>query len=169
MDGGGGVADASLLLSLGEASALHVLWDDPDRTWYVTPVARSEVKSDPTRSELSRAILSGRLATAELDTDSDHELRLFARWSDLVDAGEAEAIAVALGRGWVVGLEDLFAQRRVTDAAGAAHWVNAATLLVNAVNHGRMSAADADAIFVRLDCYSGYRKLGIITLKDLTS
>lgn len=164
---GGGVADASLLLSLGEASALHLLWDDPDRIWYVTPIGRSEVKSDPTRSELSRAILSGRLATTELDTDSDHELRLFARWSDLVDAGEAEAIAVALARGWVVGLEDLFAQRRVTDAAGEAHWVNAAALLLRATDHGRMSMANADAIFVRLDCYRGYRKRGIASLKDL--
>lgn len=164
---GGGVADASLLLSLGEASALHLLWADPDRTWHVTPIARSEVRSDPARSELSRAILSGRLATTELDTDSDQELRLFARWSDLVDPGEAEAIAVALARGWVVGLEDLFAQRRVTNEAGAANWVNAATLLVTAITNKRMSIGEADAIFVRLDCYSGYSKRGITSLRDL--
>lgn len=163
----GAVADTSLLLSLGEASALHLLWDDPGRTWHITPIARSEVKSDPTRSELSRAILNGRLATTELDTDSDQELQLFARWSDLVDPGEAEAIAVALARGWVVGLEDLFAQRRVTEMAGASHWVNAATLLVAAVDEGRKSIAEADAVFVQLDCYSGYRKRGITSLRDL--
>lgn len=166
---GGGVADASLLLSLGQASALHLLWDDPDRTWHITPIARSEIRSEPTRSDLSRAILNGRLAPAELDTDSDQELRLFAHWSDLVDPGEAEAIAVALSRGWVVGLEDLFAQRRVTAEAGAARWVNAATLLLAAVNQGRNSIAEADAIFVRLDCYGGYRKRGITSLKDLSA
>lgn len=165
---GSGVADASLLLSLGEASALQLLWEDPGRIWHVTPIARSEVKKDPTRSELSRAILSGRLAAAELDTDSEEEGRLFAHWSDLVDAGEAEAIAVALARGWVVGLEDLFAQRCVTREAGEAHWLNAATLLLSAARSRRMSMADADAIFVRLDCYSGYRKRGIRSLRDLT-
>lgn len=165
---GHGVADASLILSLGEASALHLLWGDRDQIWHVTPIARSEVKRDPTRSELSDAILSGHLATAELDTDSEEELRLFAHWSDLLDAGEAEAIAVALARGWVVGLEDLFAQRCVTREAGEAHWVNAATLLLSATRSGRMSMADADAIFVRLDCYSGYRKRGIRSLRDLT-
>jgi predicted nucleic acid-binding protein len=164
---GGGVADASLLLSLGEASALHLLWDDPDRTWHITPISRGEVKSDPTRSELSRAILNGRLATTELDTDSHHELRLFAHWSDMVDPGEAEAIAVALSRGWVVGLEDLYAQRRVSAEAGTNHWVNAATLLLAAVKRGRISIAEADAIFVRLDCYGGYRKRGITSLRDL--
>jgi predicted nucleic acid-binding protein len=165
---GSGVVDASLLLSLGEASALHLLWDDPGRIWHVTPIARIEVQRDPTRSELSRAILSGRLATAELDTDSEEELRLFAHWSDLVDAGEAEAIAVALARGWVVGLEDLFAQRCVTREAGEAHWVNAAGLLLTATRGGRMSMADADAVFLRLDCYSGYRKRGIRSLRDLS-
>lgn len=163
----GGVADASLLLSLGEAGALDLLFNDPDRTWHITPITRGEVRSEPTRSELSRAILNGRLATAELDTDSKQELRLFAYWSDLVDPGEAEAIAVALARSWVVGLEDLFAQRRVTDEAGAGHWVNAATLLLEAVEQGRRSVAEADAIFVRLDCYGGYRKRGITSLKDL--
>lgn len=165
---GSGVADASLLLSLGEASALHLLWEDPDWTWYVTPIARGEVRRDPTRSELSRAILAGRLAVAELDTDSEEELALFAQWSDLVDAGEAEAIAVSLARGWVVGLEDLFAQRCVTREAGKAHWVNAAGLLLRAIHAGRMSIAEADAVLVRLDCYSGYRKRGINSLKDVS-
>jgi hypothetical protein len=162
-----GIADASLLLSLGAASALHLLWNDPDHAWHVTPIARGEIRSDPTRSEISRALLNGRLATAELDTDSAAELQLFAHWSSVVDAGEAEAIAVALSRGWVVGLEDLAAQRQVTRAAGAEHWVNSATLLVAAVGQGRLSITEADALFVRLDCYSGYRKRGIATLKGL--
>lgn len=165
---GNGVADASLLLSLGEASALHLLWEDSDWTWHVTPIARSEVRTDPTRSELSRAILAGRLPATELDTDSDDELRLFAHWSDVVDPGEAEAIAVALARGWVVGLEDLYAQRCVTRQAGEARWMNAAGLLLRATQAGRMSMADADAVFVRLDCYSGYRKRGISSLRNLS-
>jgi uncharacterized protein (DUF849 family) len=165
---GSGVADASLLLSLGEASALHLLWEDPGWTWHVTHIARGEVRRDPTRSELSHAILAGRLAATELDTDSEEELRLFAHWSDVVDPGEVEAIAVALARGWVVGLEDLFAQRCVTRQAGEAHWVNAAGLLLRATHAGRMSIADADAVFVRLDCYSGYRKRGISSLRNLS-
>lgn len=161
------VADASLLLSLGGVSALHLLWDDPAHTWHVTPVGRDEVQSEPTRSDVSRAILSEHLAIAELDTDSAQELHLFAHWTRLVDGGEAEAISVALSRGWIVGLEDLFAQRRVTAEAGSENWVNAATLLVAAVKQGRMSLTQADAIFVRLDCYAGYRKRGVLTLGGL--
>lgn len=161
------VADASLLLSLGGASALTLLWEDPEHTWYITPIGRSEVKSDPTRAEISRAILKGQMATTELDTDSHRELGLFAHWSDLVDPGEAEAIAVALSRGWVVGLEDLFAQRQVSREAGTDRWINAAALLVAAVRDGRKSVTEADAVFARLDCYGGYRKRGIASLRDL--
>ncbi|MGK7313269.1 MAG: hypothetical protein ACN0LA_13625 [Candidatus Longimicrobiales bacterium M2_2A_002] len=162
-----GVADASLLLSLGGVSELDLLWDDPDLDWHLTPIARGEIQSEPTRTEISHAILDGKLATTELDTDSEKELSLFVRWSRLVDAGEAEAIAVALARGWVVGVEDLFAQRKVTSEAGSDQWVNVATLLVAAVRQGRMRLPEADAIFVRLDCYAGYRKRGVNSLSDL--
>lgn len=162
-----GVADASLLISLGAASALELLWGDRDLVWHIPPIARGEIQSEPTRSELSRAILDGRLITTELDTDSEEELQLFARWTTLVDAGEAEAIAVALARDWVVGLEDLFAQRRVTRDSGTEHWINAAALLLAAVRQGRKNMSEADAIFVRLDCYTGYRKRGITSLSDL--
>lgn len=161
------VVDASLLLTLGEAAALHLLWDDAHHDWHVTPIARGEVLSEPTRSEISRALLNGHLAVTELNTESEIELRAFARWSDCVDAGEAEAIAVATTRGWIVGLEDLFAQRRLTREAGAGTWVNAASLLISAVKDGALSLSAADAIFVRLDCYPGYRKRGVSSLADL--
>jgi hypothetical protein len=166
--GRNGVVDASLLLSLGGASALQLLWDDPQHVWHITPIARGEIQSEPARSEISRAILNGRLATAELDTDSKIELQIFARWSGLVDPGEAEAIAVAISRDWVIGLEDLFAQRRVTQEAGRRHWINAAALLIAAVEQTRMTLSEADAIFVRLDCYPGYRKRGVVRLADLS-
>lgn len=67
----------------------------------------------------------------------------------------------------MVGIEDLFAQRRVTSEAGSDKWVNVATLLVAAVRQGRMRLPEADAIFVRLDCYPGYRKRGVNSLSDL--
>jgi hypothetical protein len=39
--------------------------------------------------------------------------------------------------------------------------------LVAAVRSGLRSPSDADAIFKRLDCYSGYVKRGITSLSDL--
>ena len=162
-----GVLDASLLLSLGDASALDQLWSDPHHRWHVTPISRSEVASEPTRTEVSRAILNGWLRPTELDMDSPKELTALAYWTRCVDPGEAEAIAIATSRGWVVGIEDLAAQRRLTRETGSHRWINAAGLLMAAVRAGQLPLALADAIFVRLDCYSGYRKRGIVRLSDL--
>ena len=162
------VLDTSLILSLGGASALDLLSDDPAHTWHITPIVRGEVISQPTRSQISRAILEGDLVTMELDTDSADEMKAFVEWSRSVDPGEAEAIAVGLTRSWTIGIEDRFAQRRLTSAVGPAAWVNTAGLLLAAVRSGIRSLSDADAIFTRLDCYSGYVKRGITSLSDLT-
>ena len=160
-----GTVDTSILLTLGEASALSLLWEEPRYVWHITPIVRSEVTTEPTRGELSRALLDGALSATELDPDSEEELQIFARRTGTVDAGEAEAIAVAVSRGWVVAIEDRYAQRRLREAR--VPWVNSATLLLDAVRDGRMSLSEADATFVRLDCYPGYRNRGVRSLADL--
>lgn len=162
-----GVVDASLLLSLSSASSLNLLWNDPHHDWHLTPLVRNEIQREPARSEVSNAVLDGRLGLAELAMESSDESGAWARWSGIVDPGEAEAIAVATTRGWVVGIEDRFAQRRLTEAAGPESWVNAATLLVSAIEEGRLSLPSADLIFQDLDCYPGYAKRGITSVADL--
>jgi predicted nucleic acid-binding protein len=146
---------------------LHVLWEDPDHTWHITPVVRGEILSEPTRSEVSRAVLNGNLVRTELDMESNVELTALARWSTVVDPGEAVAIALAASRGWVVGIEDLFAQRRLTEEVGAQGWLNAAGLLVAAVHRDRITLSDAGAILRRLDSYPGYEKRGVSELWKL--
>lgn len=163
----GAVVDASLLLTLGDASALHLLWDDPRYVWHVTPIVRAELLSEPTRTEIANALLRGQLAATEIDVRSPAEMAALAHWSRALDAGEAEAIAVAVSRGWIIGIEDLFAQRKLTATHGSATWVNAATLLLHAIDDGRLRLGDADSLFRRLDCYAGYVKRGITSLAQL--
>lgn len=161
------VADASLLLTLGDAGVLDLLWDDQRHRWHVTPIVRGEIRSEPTRTGIANAILNGRLVGAEIDTRSGAELAELARWSRMVDAGEAEVIAIGVSRGWIVGIEDLFAQRKLTAARGTAAWINAATLLLHAVQDRRLRMTEADRIFQRLDCYAGDVKRGVKSLTAL--
>lgn len=162
-----GVLDASLILTLSDARSLSLLWQDPELRWHVSPLVRDEILSEPARSELSAAILKGRLGLTELDTRSEAELAAFGEWSGVVDAGEAEAIAIGICREWVVGIEDRYAQRQLTRRAGPGAWMNAAGLLVRAERGGRMTLGDANAVFVSLDCYAGYRKRGVLGLEEL--
>jgi predicted nucleic acid-binding protein len=161
------VIDTSLILTLSGVGALEMLLSTSRQEWYVTPIVRGEVTRRETREIIDRAIAGGHLRLAEIDTMDQRQMDLWAEWEMVVDIGEAEAIALALTRTWIVCLEDRQAQRALDRKAGPGHWINAANLLLDAVADGVMSIADADAIFAALDSYPGYQKRGVSSLADL--
>jgi predicted nucleic acid-binding protein len=109
-------------------------------------------------------ILDAVIEPVELDSDDETGMALFAEWIDRVDAGEAESIAIALARGWLVGIEDLAAQRSLDRVFGPGRWINCANVLIAAVRANLIAPDDADAAFRRLDVFSGYAKRGIGSL-----
>lgn len=161
------VLDATLLITLGSAQALEVLTRSRLHSWHITPIVRGELRSDVTRRGAERAILEGSIATADLDLANDGEAAAWARWSRLVDPGEAEAIALAEVRGWKVAIEDLRARRAIDRELGVGRWLNCANLLLDGIRTRRLSEAEADAIFQGLDCYSSYVKRGVTSLGQL--
>lgn len=139
----------------------------PAFEWHITPIVRGEIKSAKTRYAVERAILDGAISTVAVGSDTPEELVLLSEWRELVDPGEAEAIAVALARDWIVGIEDLAAQRLLDRRCGPGRWTNCAAILVSVVNASTLTLDDADAIFRSLDVYEGYRRRGIENLKQL--
>jgi predicted nucleic acid-binding protein len=161
------VLDASLIFTLSSAGLLQRTLASSRYEWHITPLVRGEIVRRETRDVIDRAITSGDLLVTEIDTTDQIQLDAWAAWEQIVDIGEAEAIALALARGWVVGLEDRQAQRALDRTAGAGHWVNATNLLLDAAADGVMTFPEADAIFVTLDSFPGYKKRGIERLTDL--
>lgn len=161
------ILDASLILSLGKAGHLDLLFETTELHLYVAPTALDELLSPETRAPIDDAIADGRLQVLRITSDDADELVAITEWRELVDAGEAEAIGVALVRGWLVGLEDLAAQKYMARHGHAEAWVNCAQLLRMAISAGRLSVAEADAIFRSLDVYPGYARRGIISVADL--
>lgn len=159
--------DATLLITLGSAQALEVLTRSRLHAWRITPIVRGELRSDATRRGVERAILEGSIACVELDLADEREATAWARWSRLVDPGEAEVIAVAEVRGWKVAIEDLRARRAIERELGAGRWLNCANLLVDGIQSRRLGEGEADVIFQRLDCFSSYAKRGVTSLKQL--
>ncbi len=161
------IVDASVLLNLGPVRGLHVLLENGRYHWKVTPIVRGEVKHAESRMALERGILDGRIGIAELDTDSPREVALWGEWSRQLDPGEAEAVTLAIARGWLVAIEDRKGQRVLNEQLGAGRWINCANLLLDAVADDRMSMAAADELFGKLSCYPGYQRKGASSLRAL--
>lgn len=161
------VLDASLLIALGKAGQLELLRTVPGFQWRIGPITRGELVKPETKRPVEEMILDGVIQVVELDSDDEPRLELFAEWSEQVDAGEAESIALGLSNEWVIGLEDLAAQRKLDRAVGPGHWVNCANLLIASTKAGSLSLAEADAIFRSLDVFEGYAKRGITSLRHI--
>jgi predicted nucleic acid-binding protein len=161
------VLDASLVFTLSSAGILERSLISSRYEWHVTPLVRGEIVRRETRDVVDRAITSGRLRVAEIGVTDPVQLDAWVEWEQVVDIAEADAIALALARGWVVGLEDRQAQRALDRRIGAGRWINAANLLLDAVADDAMPLPEANAMFITLDSYPGYRKRGIERLTDL--
>lgn len=161
------VLDSSLLFTLGKAGRLDVLSKTASFEWHIGSIVRSELITSETRAPVERAIVDGRIRLAPLDSDSAEGMSLFAEWSERVDPGEAESIAIALANGWLVALEDRVAQRRIDREVGPGHWINCVNILLSAVRSHALTLVEADEAFAGLDVYSGYEKRGVRSLKDI--
>jgi predicted nucleic acid-binding protein len=162
------VADSSFLLSFGKAGELDLLAKAPQFQWRMTPIVRGELRTAPTRDAVEQLVLAGVISPIELDSDNETGLALLAEWSELVDPGEAESIAVALASGWLVAIEDLSARRLLERRVGPGHWINCADTLIAAVQAGLLSLGEADEIFRSLDVFHAYSKRGVATLVQLS-
>jgi predicted nucleic acid-binding protein len=161
------VIDMSLILTLSGVGALELCLSTSRYDWHVTPIVRAEATRRETREAIDRVIAAGYLCLAEIDTTDQSQMDEWAKWELVVDVGEAEAIALALVRHWVIGLEDRQAQRTLDREAGPGHWLNAVNLLLDAVADDVLILADADNLFTALDSYPGYKKRGVTSLADL--
>ncbi len=161
------VLDTSLILALSATGRLDLFLSNSRYNLVITPLVRGELVRRESRDPVDLAISIGHVTAAELDTASEREMILWSRWSRIVDAGEAEAIALAQGRGWLVALEDRQAQRAMDRDAGRGRWISCVNLLLDAVDDGVQSAEEAETLFQMLDSYPGYVKRGVTTLAVL--
>lgn len=161
------VLDASLILSIASANAFEVLWTHPGYMWQLSGIVRAELRQRTSRDPIDAAIAGGHIRLVELDTTDPSQMREWANWLERVDEGEAEAIAVASTRGWLIAIEDRQAQRAIDAKLAPGRWVNCGSLLIDAVTDKRLSVAAADKIFHDLDCHSSCARAGLETMAAL--
>jgi len=152
---------------LGKARRLDILTKATSFAWKIGDVTRLELRQAETREPVERLVLEQSIQVAEFDSSDIDGMTLFAEWSERVDPGEAEAIALALSRKWLVGLEDLDARRLLDRHAGPGRWINCANILIDAHRVGKLTIEDAETAFSSLDVYPSYVKSGVHKLSDL--
>lgn len=152
------MVDACLVISFGNAGRLDLLFSTPQRRIAITPVSAGEVVRPPASLALAEAIKAGDIAREAIDLDNPAEqdaLHAVNAIPAFRDRGEAEALALAVSRGWVVGSDDAAVRSYAMRAIGPARIAGALDFLVWAVRDGRLTSAGGEALLGALDVGPG--------------
>jgi len=147
------IADACLLITLGNANALWLLRDIPGWRVVTCPRAVAEVCRPPSNRELAAALEEGWIQLVAIEIESDRERLALVKYdamSAFRNRGDAEILALAEVRGYTVGSDD----RRVRSEAaglGADRLAGCVDLLVLAVRAGAVQQNEAQALLDRFD------------------
>jgi predicted nucleic acid-binding protein len=117
-----------------------------------------EVTRPPAVTALQRAIEDGSVGTTSIDMTLPAEQDALVRF-DRVPAfrgrGDAEVLAVAVERGYLICSDDPAVRRSATAELGRGRVAGSLDILVWAVSEKRLSVQDAEQLFHRLDVAPG--------------
>ncbi len=142
-DGTAVVLDATVLSNFASSDAVDWLVDECE-TLYTVPAVRNEL-IDGTEAgheflkPARRALDSGAIETMEFDSDLESP---FSAETDRLDAGEFEALMLAVEKEWTLATDD-GAARRAANSAGI-NVTGSVGLLVRGVDGGDLSVQSAN-------------------------
>jgi len=148
------IVDACTIITFGNVGRLDVV-DGLRAHRVVTGIrSRDEVRRDPAKQQVLDSISAGRIIVEQIDLTSSAEqdsLRDFDARPAFRNRGDAEVLALAERRGYVVASDDGAVSRIVRDRFGQDRLAGALDLLVWAVRENRIELQDAKALLATLD------------------
>lgn len=147
------VLDACLAITFGQQKRLKLITDSSRRI-VIGARAREEVERPPARTELDEALREGEVEVESIDLDEPDEQDALARYDAMPafrDRGDAEVIALAVTRGYIVGSDDQAIRRHVREDLGPTRIAGTLDVVVWAVRDGRMTLDDAMAFLRACD------------------
>jgi|GEM_PF-3488408 len=152
------VVDACTAITYAKVGRLDLVTGARGYRVVMAARARSEIRKEPARSHVAAAERAGDLTIEGVDLDAAEEVAALARY-DAKPAfrgrGEAEVLALAAARGYAVASDEVPVLHAARTEFGAERVYTAASLLRLAVREERISAADAEALFERMDVAPG--------------
>jgi predicted nucleic acid-binding protein len=141
------ITDTSTLVNFLRVGRVDLLAGLDSYRFVVTDHVRAEVTSHyPTQlSNFEFALLAGHVVEMTLDTPAD--LTVFAELKALrLGDGECASIAAALNRGLPLAIDDIRARKKAAARDPGLRLVDTVGLMVEAIQAGLLSVAEADAI-----------------------
>jgi hypothetical protein len=154
--------DACLAITFGNADRLGLLTNLRRHRIAIPPVALGEVQKPPARDRLLRAVRAGQIAVETLDLDLASERDALADFDSrpaFRGRGEAEVLAIARSRGYLVGSDERAVAAVVRQEFGAGRIAGTIDILVWAVREERLTSAEAELLLSQLDTGSGILKI----------
>jgi len=147
------VVDACLVITFGGTGQLDLV-SGGDHRVVIGKRASAEVIHAPARPQLDAALENGSIDLESVDLDREAEQEALARYDSFVafrNRGDAEVIALAATRGYIVGSDDAAVRRRVRADLGPERIAGTLDVVVWAIRDGRLSLAGADAFLTKCD------------------
>jgi predicted nucleic acid-binding protein len=154
------VLDACMIISFGNAGRLDLVDALRLDRVCVSARARSEVVRDPARAAMEASIAADRLCVETIDVENPAEqeaLQAYDARAAFRGRGDAEVLALAASRAYIVASDERAMRSAVLAAWGSHRLAGTADFIVWAVREGRLGAGDAEDALAQLD--SGARVL----------
>lgn len=151
--------DACLAITFGNAQRLDLITDLSTHRAAIGARARREVVKPPAPEELDRAVHSGTIEVVSVDLSNADEQQALARFDGLPafrGRGDAEVLALATTRGYLVGSDERAIRRVARQEVGRSRLVSTLDIIVLAARDGRISIREGRALLERLDVGPAY-------------
>ena len=156
------VIDACLAITFGNAQLLKLLTGLRLHRVAIARRALDEVTGPPAKEQLELAISQGAILPEAVDLSVPAEQEALSRFDArgaFRGRGDAEVLALAVARGWLVGSDEVAVQRAAVDEIGVARVAGTLDFLRWAVAENRLHLEDALAVLQSLDVGLGLLRL----------
>jgi predicted nucleic acid-binding protein len=153
--------DACLAITFGTADRLALLTELQRYRVAIPPHALGEVRRPPASDRLRQAIQEGHISVESLNLDLVEERDALAQFDArpaFRGRGEAEVLALAQIRGYLVGSDERAVASVVREEFGAGRIAGTLDILIWAVREQRLGAAEAEHLLRHLDTGLGILK-----------
>ena len=140
------ILDACIVITFGAAGHFSIVDDLRLHSICIAARAAGEVIREPARGALHSAINAGRSTVVTADIENDSEQQALARFDArpaFRNRGEAEVLALAVTRGYVVASDENAVRKAAREALGAERVTGSLDLLKWAIQEKRLEIDDA--------------------------